>query len=297
MSEPRGTIGASDVAALFDAHPYESAFSLFMRETGQRAHEEDETTPRQQVGLDLEPAILAAWGRDEGCDVQHNKTSWPHPNIKGASATPDGIESCMGEFVATVQVKTVQPWERATYLAGVPRHHFLQVQQEIGCLGVGVGYLVCQFGFNERAHTPIERDATIQQEIADKIGHFWRQVAGEAPPPEPDSHRATIAAMMSRRREPKIVDFGDPRIAEMVTKLDVEYQAARFDRIAAEKREERAKAAILNALGDADRGVFADGSGYRVSVITKQIKAKGATTQIQRKLERFDGEQTETGDE
>lgn len=297
MSEPRGTIGASDIAALFGEHPYESAFSLFLRETGQRAHEDDETTPRQQIGLDLEPAILAAWGRDENQDVRHNRLPWRHRHIRGASATPDGLISRQGSFVATAQVKTVQPWERAKYLAGVPRHHFLQVQQEIGCLSVELGYLVCQFGFNERAATCIEIDHEVQQQIADKIGHFWRQVAGEVPPPEPDDHRASLAAQMERKRERRIVDFSNPSIVDIMTKLDEEYIAAAKNFRAAEKRVKAAKIRILNALSDADAGAFADGSGYRVETIVQNRKATEAKQVIQRKLTRFVGDNTEEGED
>lgn len=297
MSEPRGTIGASDIAALFGEHPYESAFSLFMRETGQRAHEDNDTTDRQQIGLDLEPAILAAWGRDEGRPVEHNKKSFPHPKIEGASATPDGIVGGYGVSCAVAQVKTVQPWERATYLAGVPRHHYLQVQQEIVCASAACGFLICQFGFNERAATKIEADAQIQDEIVARVKRFWRQVRGEEAPPQPDEHRASLAAQMERKRVRRIVDFSNPSIVDIMTKLDEEYVAAAKNFRAAEKRVKAAKIRILNALSDADAGAFADGSGYRVETIVQNRKATEAKQVIQRKLTRFVGDNTEEGDD
>lgn len=293
MTQPRGTVGASDVAALFGEHPYLSRYSLYARESGLLAHGEDEHTERQQMGLDLEWPILEIWARREGRTITKGR------GIKldaaaTLSATPDAFVM-NGGVEEPVDAKTVQPHARREWDAGAPRHYWWQSQQQILCARAERGWMVPLFGVNELGGVCIEADRDAHEKIIAEVALFWRQVRGEAPPPSADEHRATIAAMMERRRERKTMDFGDPRISDMIAAIDGEYVAARADRLAAEKREDRAKAQILAALGDCDHGTFGDGSGYRVDTITKKIKAKEATTQIQRKLTRFVGANTEEG--
>jgi len=293
MTQPRGTIGASDVAALFGEHPYLSRYSLFARECGLLVHAEDEHTERLQVGLDLEWPILEIWAKRGDMTITKG-FGIKLDDAATISATPDAFVK-NGAHDEPADAKTVQPHARREWDEGAPRHYWWQSQQQILCARAERGWMVPLFGVNELGGVCIEADRVAHERIIAEVALFWRQVRGEVPPPSTDEHRATIAAMMSRRRERKAMDFGDPRIADMIAAIDSEYVAARAERLAAEKRETLAKAKILAALGDCDQGVFADGSGYRVDVITKKIKAKEATTQIQRKLTRFVGANTEEG--
>ena len=302
MTQPRGVLGASDIAALFGCHPYESEYSLWARESGLRRHEGDtETTSRQQIGLDLEPAILAAWARDEGVTVRHNTTSLRSEALPGLGATPDGLRLRQDGLVdSTVQIKTVQPWERASYLDGVPKHYWLQVQQEIMLTQASVstcvthGWLVCQFGFDDRAATRIEADNKAQLSIQRNAEKFWQRVRGELPPPEADDHDATVTALMRKRREPKTIDLADDRIARAVLDIDERIRTWTVAAGTAKRKLAEAKAEMLLALGDADRGVFPDGSGYAVQTIVR--KAHEVKASEYKKLVRFTNKNAENGD-
>ncbi len=267
MSNDRSTtIGASEIASLFDCSPYESRFSLLCKKTGITPPEDfDDHTTRQQIGLDLERPVLEIWARREGFIVDHNTHSMRAPSLVGLSATPDGlviVEQPNGirVAVATVDIKTVRPHQRKDWLGGIPKHYWWQQQQQMAVCGVPRGYLVALFGVDEIAATCIEVDYDAQAQILREADIFWQQARGELPWPSPDSHRATLEVLMRRERE---------------------YLTTDFDR--------KAKSDLLNALGTADRGVFANGAGYRV----QRIGGK----KPHNRLVRFTGENTETGDD
>ena len=299
--KPRGIIGASDCAALFHEHPYMSYYTLWARECGLLAHEPDEHTERQQMGLDLEKPVLEIWAKREGLSVEHNTSSLTNHKYTGLSATPDGLEFRVDpfdhhvEYASTQDVKTVQPHERKQWLDGIPRYYWWQQQQQMLVCGVSHGYLVALFGFDRIEHTRIEADKDAQQRIVLAAARFWKQVRGELPPPEPDDHKSTLTTLMGQKRESKTFDLSAPNIAEMALNIDAELRAANAAKSDAEKRLKAAKSKMLRLIGDADRGIFSDGSGYEIrTVFKKSYTTKDSTS---RQLKRFTNENTETGDE
>lgn len=274
-----------------DESPFESRYGLYLRETGQRAHEEDDKPERLQLGTELEPAILQIWAKREGRKIEHNRTAQFFGSL--ISATPDGFDTTT-QIVETVDAKTVQPWERRDWLEGVPRYYWWQVQQQTLCWSAPAGWIVALFGVQELAGTRIEADHKAHDAIVREAATFWKQVRGEIPPPPPDEHRSSVAGLMAKRRESKTIDFGDARIAEMMATIDQEYTEARAALKDAKKREQRAKARLLAALGDADRGTFPDGHGY---AIQWQVR-RGYTTKDTKfpQLVTFTGSNTEDGE-
>lgn len=312
--KPRGTLGASDCAALFYEHPYMSYYTLWARECGLLAHEEDEHTTRQQMGLDLEKPVLEIWAKREGLQVFHNRKSLVNSALPGLSATPDGLEHknlayakpfewltdaatkmMLLEVESTQDVKTVQPHERKQWLDGVPRYYWWQQQQQMLVCGVTHGYLVALFGVERIEHMRIEADKEAHAKIINAADTFWKQVRGELPPPEPDDHKSTLATLMSQKRESKTFDLSDERIADMAYAADCAIKQATHDRADAEKRLRAAKSQMLRIIGDADRGIFSTGEGYEIRTVSKKEFTVKASTS--RQLKRFTNKDTEEGEE
>jgi predicted phage-related endonuclease len=291
--KPRGTVGASDVAALFHEHPYMSYYALYARECGLLAHEADDKTERQQIGIDLEEPVLRIWAKREGLTVGHCTESTRRDD--GLSATPDGYVFDGQVIVATVDVKTVQPHERKNWLDGIPKNYLWQLQQQMLVCGVSHGYLVALFGVDSIESTRIEADPEAHAQIIEGAAKFWKQVRGELPPPEPDDHKATLAALMGQRRESKTFDLSAPNIAAMAHEIDAELQAANAAKSEAEKRLRAAKSKMLRLIGDCDRGIFSDGSGYEIRTVSKKEFTVKASTS--RQLKRFANKDTEEGEE
>ncbi len=289
------------MAALFDEHPYISRYSLFCDKAGltpERAW--GKYTDRQQIGLDLERPVLEIWAKREGLEARHNTKAMIHSEFQGLAATPDGLivrdtsppDSPCSKFmyVATADVKTVRPHERKQWLHGIPRHYYWQVQQQTLCANTSHGYLIALFGVDEIAATRIEADKEAHARIISEAAIFWRQVRGELPPPEPDDHKATLAAMMAKERTRTTIEL-DLDAAQISDAL----KNAQQKKSIAERDIKRLKSAILKKLGGADCGVWPDGSGYRVETVARA----GYTTEATqfKQLTRFTGEQTEEGGE
>lgn len=293
--KPRGVVGASDVAALFHEHPYMSYYTLWARESGLLAHEEDERTARQQIGLDLEKPVLEIWAKREGLAVTHNTIPYLNEVFRGISSTPDGYAWEDDRKVATVDVKTVQPHERKQWLDGIPRYYWWQQQQQMLVCGVSHGYLVALFGVDRIEHTRIEADKEAHAKIIDAAATFWKQVRGELPAPEPDDHKSTLATLMGQKRESKTFDLSAPNIDALARQIDEEIQMAAEAKGMAEKMHREAKSKMLRLIGDADRGVFSDGSGYEIRTVSKKEFTVKASTS--RQLKRFTNKDSETGEE
>lgn len=275
------TIGASEISALFDENPYESRFSLLCKKTGLAPPEDfNEHTTRQQTGLDLERPVLEVWAKREGFEVLHNNESLRNKDLPGLSATPDGFVFWPGRQRETADVKTVRPHQRKAWLSGIPQHYWWQQQQQIMIDKAEAGWLIALFGVDEIAATRIEADKKAHAAIVREAGTFWRQAQGYLPWPSPDSHRATLDALMSQRRESKTIE-----LSGYAMELD-ERLRANSKAMATLKKNIRAdKAALLGCLGDADRGVWSNGVGYGVRL--EQRKAHEVKASTFQKLYRF----------
>lgn len=278
------TVGASEVAALFGCHPYESAYSLWAKKCG--LTEEQPETTRLRWGKDLERAILETWGRREGFNVTHNTTSETDDGQPRLSATPDAqlYKTIDGElFCALGEVKTVHPAKRAEWLNGVPEWYRLQVQAQLAVWDYDRAIVIPLFGFEELTHTVIDRDDDTIARIRYRVTEFWKRVTGELPPPEPDDHPSTLATLMQAKRDAeKSVSLDDT-----IAALDAELVAMTKRKTALEKDIRGAKAKILKAMGDATIGVLPDGTSWRVSMIN--VKARSSDAYSYQKLSRIKG--------
>jgi predicted phage-related endonuclease len=294
------TVGASEIAALFGCSPWLSEYALFAKHTGlwvdeeQRSAQEEE---RLSIGRELERPILDIWARRTGKVVTHNTESQRNPLYPGLSATPDAYEWTIeapgepADTIATIDVKTIQPWERREWAAtGTPLHYRIQCQQQMMIEGVKRAWLVGLFGVNEIAAEELAHDPIMEEQIIERAAKFWRQVKGELPPPDVDGHRATMSALMAQKRSAGTVELG-----QGAWELRDAWQAAKKAAREAEKAAKSAQAKLLAALGPFDRGVFTDGSGVCMQKVER--KAYQAKASSYYKLSAFKSENTEEGSE
>lgn len=294
----RGTIGASDVAALFGVSPWQSEYSLFARESGLWVEDETRSAAEEErmaIGRELERPVLDIWARRTSKDVSHNSESTRNALYPGMSATPDGYEwtlTALGPREdATIDVKTIQPRERMEWAqTGTPLHYRLQCQQQMTIIGVKRGWLVGLFGVSEIAAEALVHDPIMEEQILEKVATFWKRVRGELPPPEITDHKATYAALMAQKRESKTIE-----LSQEAWDLRAAWDAEKKLATAAAKRAKALQAKLLASLGPYDRGVFADGSGVYMQKIERKAYQAKATSYY--KLSTFKGENSEEGTE
>ncbi len=286
MNDRSKSIGASEVSALFGESPWVSEYSLFQLKTGLAEPQEEST--RLAMGKILERPILEYWAAREGFSVSHNTVSAAHPAQRYLTATPDAFVCEPGagaeEDGAGGEVKTVRGSQRREWLDGVPSWYFLQAQAQMLVWNLARTHLICCFDFDEISHTVIEADPETQAEILRRVDIFHKRVKGELPPPDVDAHPATMAALMQTKRDAeKSIAFDDT-----IAALDAELTTMTKRKTSLEKDIRGAKAKILKAMGDATRGVFSDGSSYRVSLVNVKAQTKAAYTY--QKLTRLKGD-------
>jgi len=322
-------VGASEIAALFGCHPYLSEYGLWARKTG--LVEDKPSTERLQNGRDFEVPILEIWSRRSGVPIVINSSAdtlmvppgvdistlaggmnivkyertpptitqtqrtFQSPHCSRLFATPDAWTLRHAErehsHEADVDAKTVRPhmikeWRKN----GTPDYYKLQLRAQNACTGRSGAYLVAAFGWDEISHEFLPADIAIQDEICRRVDQFWLRVEGKLPPPDVDGSESTKTALMATKRNEETVS-----LAGDIAVIDSRLLQAKANESDWSKRVKQLQAEIIKALGNANRGVFTDGSGYRVQIVERApYTAKASKYQ---KLVRFTGDDSEEGDE
>lgn len=264
----RESVGASEIGALFGCSPFQSEYSLWALKTGLIQEQED--NERLRAGRFLEEAILNEFNRINKMEITYNAKTYTHDRHP-LSATPDGIwrldepkyEAMKYGIVA--DVKTVGPHMHEKWENGTPEYIKLQIQQQMLVLGAQRGLTIAMFGFSDPRHEWIERDESIHAEIIKRIETFWKRVTGELPPPEVDGHRATTAALKKRVALSKSIQF-DEGIREYAQIMAEHSEKIKVSKQIVDEMENR----IIAAMGNAEVGLFADGTGFNIKTIQRK---------------------------
>lgn len=257
------SIGASEVASLFNESPYCSLYTLYCRKAG--LLEEQETTKRQQIGKDLEVPILQIWSksRQENDDVvEHNSDEFMHPYIKGLHATPDGVikEKTNNKILSIVEVKTVNHADRKRWLtSGIPRHYWWQVQTQMMVLGVSHAHLVALFSVDEICEERIEADGESHKKIEEEANKFWMMMRGELPPPSPGSSDSSTQSMMKMERDDSVAVLGVDEWEKTNRIMEIKNSIKNL-----QSEENRLRNEILFSMGSSKRACMSDGSSWEV---------------------------------
>lgn len=186
----RRNINASDIAALFHAHPYKTALQLWAEHTG-RLQDEDADSMAMRRGRILEPAVAA--GLREAHPEWVIKTAGEYLEI------PELRLGCTPDFYAwesftewdndvdnsspkrlPIQAKTVlEDVYVNDWAASPPAHFLIQVQTEMLVLGID-RILLAPMVLDNREF-PIHEwhfkaDEEFQAAILDKLARFWKCV-------------------------------------------------------------------------------------------------------------------------
>ena len=262
-------VGASEVAALFDAQPAYAPgrFALWQVKAG-RMEPEPVGNERVRWGLLLEDAIAAAAAEREGWRVLPGVFATAD-RCRGLSATLDRIIAEPGEAEraegltgpGALELKNVD-WltHRAKWGEEPPLHILLQLQAQLACTGFEWGALAALVGGNDLRIYRYRRREKVIAEIERRVAAFWQSVRVGAAPNADASDSATRALAAI---EPEVVDepadlTADPEAAI----LAADFAAAAKEEKAAEKRRKEAGNRLLQKLGGHR---WAKVPGWRVS--------------------------------
>jgi putative phage-type endonuclease len=245
-------IGSSDVAALFDAHPFMSRWELWQTKKGNLPPPQLDDIERVQWGVRLEDAIAHGLAAQFDWHVERHGESMAHPTVKGMQAKPDyQIVETGARGHGILEVKNVDWLQHKRWEADEPPlGYILQLQHQLACSGLRwgrVGYLI---GGNESGFNEYEARPTIISEIEKRVTYFWESIKLNKPPPIDFAQDAELVAKLYSD-----VDKGsnaDMTDNERLLELCRSYQDWSDEAKAAETTAKALKAEILTIVEDHD---------------------------------------------
>lgn len=265
----RGGIGSSDAATAVGLNPYKSQLELWLEKTGRQPANEDAPgmgDPRYWGTL-LEPYVAVAYQQRTGRKVRKLNAVLQHPSMPFMLANID--REVMGDpDVQILECKTAGEFGSRLWKEGVPEYVQLQVQHQLTVTGkdaADVAVLLC--GQDLQIHR-ITRDEDIIARLIVLETRFWECVETDTPPAADGSESAARALRhLYPGNDTSLVFTGDMALCQAFDEL----VALRAELDARGQRAEALKQAIQQAMGDASKAHFANGSvTYR--------RAKGGTS-------------------
>lgn len=176
-------IGASEVAALFNASPYTTKKILWHEKAGE-IERGDFGNERMTWGNRLEQAIAEGIAEDQEWQIRKVRRYLTHPTVKGMGASLDYEIYNHPDGVACFEVKNVDwlqyrdKWEETE----APIHIELQLQHQMAVRGTSWGAIGVLIGGNESAVIIRKRNDQSIAIIEKAVSDFWASIeAGEAP--------------------------------------------------------------------------------------------------------------------
>lgn len=250
----RRDVTASEIAALFGAHPYRTPLQLHLSKTTGGGDAGD--NPSMRRGRIMEPAIAAAVAEERRDWRLWKATDYYRLPALRLGATPDYLADYAGRL-GVVECKSVAP-EKFEEWGGAPSLAYtLQVVAQMMATGAewGVIALLVMNRSLDLEIFPVPRHPAAEAKIAEAVEAFWHAVErGEAPPAVMPRDAATLAAMFPRDDGSTLDLTADNLLPELLAeratlKAEVGERDGRLDAIDAEIKAKLGPAAKATARG------------------------------------------------
>lgn len=239
LERRRGTVGASEVAAIMGEDRYRSAWGVWVDKVGGGPPNVDaEPGSPPWWGLRDEPAILECYAAQTGRAIVATQVWCPHPTLPLA-ATLDALDDAGQAIEAKSTTRLTGIGDDET--DELPPSWLLQAQAQMMCCPVVPCVVVAvRRGHRLTLHT-IEPHPGLQAAIASAVTGFWRQVeTQEEPPIEPQDVRRWASMR-------PITDLAIEATPDIEALVEAHEMASREARDAADAAA-RAKVQLIQAL-------------------------------------------------
>lgn len=252
-------VGASEVSALFDCCPYLTKFELWHRRKGNVSIPDFADDERMEWGLRLEPAIIAAAADRFGYQIEESPRRLS--NGRGLGGHPDAFANDE-RGPGIIEIKTADWLVRKSWGDEPPTHYLMQAMAYAGLAGRKWGDVLVLVGGNKLERFSYDFRPKIYAEIERRVEEFWQSVeANEPPAPDYTRDLDTITDLYRDGTE-AVVDLTADNLAHEAAAA---FLFAKEARLEAEKREDAAKAELLDKLGEASTATL---NGFTVRATT-----------------------------
>jgi predicted phage-related endonuclease len=250
-------VGASEVAALFDASPWLTKFELWHRKNGTIDTPDFGGNERIEWGIRLERVIIEA-ARDR---YSYSLLDTPKrlDNGKGLGGHPDQRVFCpVRKSRGILEVKTADWLVAKKWGDEPPLNYLLQNQSYQGLDGCAWGDVIVLVGGNELRRFQYDFRPKIYADIEARVAAFWQSIrAGKAPKPDYSRDGETLADVYGEPDDTVIDLRRDNRSGILAaTFLDAKEREK-----AAKVEAETAKAELVDKIGTNGAAML---EGYRI---------------------------------
>ena len=239
-------VGAAEVAALFDCHPWLTHFELFHRKAGTIDTPEFGGNERVEWGIRMEPVIIEA-----ACErFGYRPLATPErlSNAKGFGGHPDKIVMCPRRGRTILEVKTADWLVAKKWGDEPPLNYLLQNQTYMGLSGCLHGDVIVLVGGNELRKFEYEFRPVLFADMEARVSEFWKSIAdGTAPKPDFSRDGKTLIDVLGEPTD-EVCDLSHDKHAD---ELAIEFLDAKAAATAADLRADVAKAELLFRIGEA----------------------------------------------
>lgn len=252
-------VGASEVAALFECSPYVTRFELWHRRKGNIASPDLSDNERAEWGLRLEPAIIAAAADRYGYQLE--ETPRRLSNGKGLGGHPDALASDE-RGPGIIEIKTADFLVFRSWGTEPPTHYLLQAMAYAGLADRKWCDIIVLVGGNRLERFCYDFRPKIYAEIERRVVDFWQSIEANDPPPADYTRDLETITELYREGTEEVVDLTADNLAHEAAAA---FLFAKEARLEAEKREDAAKAELLDKLGAASTAML---NGFTVRCTT-----------------------------
>ncbi|MDG9853644.1 YqaJ viral recombinase family protein [Pseudomonas nitroreducens] len=263
LSVRKHGIGSSDAAAAVGLNPYQSQLELWLEKTGRDAllpksdpHDEDSPT---YWGNILEPIVATHYTQRTGSRVRRINAVLQHPDPTLSWMLANIDREVIGASdVQILECKTAGINGARLWKEGVPVYVQLQVMHQLAVTGKRAADVAVLLGGQHLEIHRIERDDELIARLIELERDFWSYVQRDTPPPADGSDSAEQALRCLYPQDSgSTLDFTqNPHLSGAFDEL----QSLRANLEAQGKREAELKQQLQQAMGDASRAQFANGS-------------------------------------
>lgn len=216
----RNGIGASEVAAIANLHPYREPLDVYLdKVTEAPVEDEEEDAPQADVGDALEDGLRFLYTKRTGIEVVKPKTI-PHPTVAHLFASPDGLATKArgGLEVKVVGARVAHHWGSREDRQ-VPDYVLAQVAIGMAATDREWWDVAALIGGTDFWITRVERDLELEEGLIETAVAFWTDhvAALVAPPPRnAESHRRYLLERYPGSEKTSCVRAEDPDLVALV---------------------------------------------------------------------------------
>jgi putative phage-type endonuclease len=194
LAERAKGIGASEVGTILGLNPYESAFELYLRKTGQLPAKDESLA--MWLGHEMEPIIARRYEMETGRMLADpgDFAVLPHPDYPWLRSTLDRVTEFEDGEVGPVELKSIGIDRDGDWLDGrAPLRYQPQPQIQMACMGATQAELVAIVGNRDFVIVRLERNDEFLDAIIPMLYEFWLGVQTNRPPDVDGSESCTRA--------------------------------------------------------------------------------------------------------